>query len=541
MADFFFNLFNTNGFPARWNCGTWTAGHGWLHIIADSAIFAAYFAIPCLLAYFVLRRRDLPFPPIFWLFAMFILSCGIGHAIEASIFWHPWYRLSGFVKMITAIVSWATVIGLIPLIPKALSLPGLAAVNKQLREEIARREIAVQERQKLETQMLQAQKLESMGILAGGIAHDFNNILTGILGYIDLARMDLPEDSPVQHYMNEVVNNAQKAAGLAHQMLAYSGKGKFVVEPVNLSNLVEDGKGLCAISVSKKCKLSYDLDDSIPECDADSTQLNQVLMNLVINASESLHDQPGEIHVRTGVMYCERSYLSDTYLDETLPEGEYVYLEVEDNGSGMSEETQSRLFDPFFTTKFTGRGLGLAAVFGIIRGHHGAIKVSSIIGEGSSFRALFPVSSSAQRVVEMPLLPVSTYHGQGKVLVVDDELVIRELATNMLQRMGFEVIVARDGQEGIEQYKAHASSIQLVLLDLLMPRLDGVEASVELRKINPQVRIVLTSGYNEQVASTRFVHYGMAGFLQKPYLFEQMATVIEKALVSDDAEQPHGA
>lgn len=530
MIDFFSNLFETEGFSPRWGCGTWSREHGWVHIIADSSIFAAYFAIPVLLTYFILRRRDIPFPPVFWLFAAFILSCGIGHAIEASIFWHPWYRFSGLVKVITAIVSWATVLSLIPLVPKALALPGLATINNQLLTEIARREQAELEQKQLEDQVRQSQKLESLGILAGGIAHDFNNILTGVLGYIDLARMELPPGSPARGLMEEAMKNTHRAADLTKQMLAYSGKGRFVVQPLSLTQLVIDTTRLLEVSISKKSTMKFDLAPRIPACEADATQLGQVVMNLVINASEAMNDHPGLITISTGSIDCDRSYLKESYLDDTLPGGKYVFLEVTDTGCGMTEETRKKIFDPFFTTKFTGRGLGLAAVLGIVRGHRGAIKVTSEHGRGSTFRVLLPATTQIIESATTESPRVVDAHSQGTVLVVDDEEVVRDLASAMLQRMGLQVLLANDGHQGVEMFRANRDRIQLVLLDLLMPRLDGAEAYQELRKISPGVRVILTSGYDEKVATDRFAGSGMAGFIQKPYSFEQLSSVVRTAL-----------
>lgn len=530
MSDFFLKIFDTNGFPPRWNCGSWSSTHGWIHIISDLSIFAAYFAIPCVLIYFLYRRRDVPFPPIFWLFAGFILSCGIGHAIEATIFWHPWYRFSALVKVITAMVSWATVFALIPIIPKVLAIPGIAAMNKKLLAEIARREEAEAERRKLEAQVLQTQKLESLGLLAGGIAHDFNNILTGIMGYIDLARLELPPNSIARQLMEEAAKNTQRAADLTKQMLAYSGKGRFVIQPLNLSEVVKEALPLLEISISKKVTLNHNLAPNLPNCEADRTQIDQVLMNLVINASEAMEKQSGVIQISTGMIYCSQEYLKEAYLDESLPAGNYVYLEVMDTGSGMSEATRVKIFDPFFTTKFTGRGLGLAAVLGIVRGHRGAIKVISELGKGTTFRVLFPATNKGISQEVTVHSPSQSKIGSGTVLVVDDEEVVRNLATGMLQRMGFHVLTAKDGADAIEVFRHNADRIRLVLLDLLMPNLDGAETLKELRLIRPEIRILLSSGYNEELAKQEFTTSRLTGFVQKPYNYEQLFNAIKQAL-----------
>lgn len=392
MLTSFAYLFDTTGFPPRWYCGEWSAAHGWLHIVSDLGIFTAYFAIPCVLVYFVRKRADVPFMPVVWLFAAFILSCGIGHAIEASLFWHPWYRLSGLVKLVTALVSWATVLALIPLVPKALALPGLAAVNRQLREEIERRERAEAERLEFERQMLQAQKLESLGVMAGGIAHDFNNLLTGIMGHADLARAGAAAGSAARAHAEEVLAGARRAAQLTNQMLAYSGGGRFVVGPVHVPALVEGLNRLLRVSVPKKCELRVEVGPDVPPVVADAAQLNQVVMNLVINGAEALNGAEGAVTVRVSARHRSADELADAFPTPRLPAGEYVALEVADTGCGMSEETRAKIFDPFFTTKFTGRGLGLAAVLGAVRAAGGFVLVESEPGGGTTVDLYLPLA-----------------------------------------------------------------------------------------------------------------------------------------------------
>ena len=248
-----------------------------------------------------------------------------------------------------------------------------------------------EERLRLEGQLQHAQKLESLGVLAGGIAHDFNNLLTGVLGNAEIALTDLPPEAPARTQLQAISTAAQRAAELTKQMLAYSGKGRFVVQHLNLSTLVEEMANLLEVSISKKAVVSYNFARDLPPIEADATQIRQIIMNLMTNGSEAIGSTSGSISVSTGVMEADRPYLSETYLDEQLPEGCYVYLEVSDTGCGFEAETMGKLFDPFFTTKFTGRGLGLAAVLGIVRGHGGAVKVSSEPARGSTFRVLVPM------------------------------------------------------------------------------------------------------------------------------------------------------
>jgi PAS domain S-box-containing protein len=397
--------------------------------------------------------------------------------------------------------------------------------------DVSERMRVAQERHTLEGRIQQAQKLESLGVLAGGIAHDFNNILTSVLGYADLALLDLPVSAPARAHIEQLMIGARRAADLTHQMLAYSGKGRFVVQVLDLADVVREMITLLEVSISKKCVLKFRFADNLPAIEADPTQLRQVIMNLIVNASEAIGERSGVIAVSTGTMECDRAYLAGSYLDENLPEGTYVYLEVADTGVGMDEATRVRIFEPFFTTKFTGRGLGLAAVLGIVRGHRGAIKVYTEPGRGTTFKVLFPTVIGSVSPAAAPLAgSASGWRGSGVILIVDDEEAVRVLARSMLTRVGFTVLTAADGRQGVETFRAVAEDVRLVLLDMTMPHMDGEEAFREMRRIRPDARVVLTSGYNEQDATTRFAGKGLAGFLQKPFRFETLLTVLRKAL-----------
>ncbi len=393
-------------------------------------------------------------------------------------------------------------------------------------------------RLELERQVQHAQKLESLGILAGGIAHDFNNLLTGILGYSDLALSALAPGTSVYGYLEEVVKGARQAAALTQQMLAYSGKGRFLVKSLDLAKLIEEMGRLLEISISKKCILRYEFIPGLPLVEADASQIRQIVMNLVINASEAIGDRSGVIAVSTGAMFCDKAYFAETYLDEDLAEGLYVYLEVSDNGCGMSPETQAKIFDPFFTTKFTGRGLGLAAVLGIVRGHRGAVKVYSELGRGTTIKVLFPISE--QQGVEMHLAPVAPvgWRTSGLALIVDDEESVRALARVMLEKMGFSVMTAADGREAVEIFRQKSDQITLVLLDMTMPHLNGEETYREMRRIRSGVCTILSSGYNEQSATNRFAGKGLAGFIQKPYRYEGLRDVVQKAIEGQSLPSP---
>jgi PAS domain S-box-containing protein len=391
-----------------------------------------------------------------------------------------------------------------------------------------------QERETLEAHMRHVQKLESLGVLAGGIAHDFNNLLTGILGNAELARHEMPLGSAAVVYLHDVEDIARRAADLCRQMLAYSGRGQFVVEPLSLNSVVREMGRMLAVSVSKKATLSYDLSPELPALTADANQIRQLVMNLITNASEALENQSGAIVIRTDVATFDREYLKNTYLDDQLPEGRYVYLEVTDTGCGMSPEDQQRMFEPFFTTKFTGRGLGMAAVLGIMRGHRGAIKVDSKRGQGTTITLLFPAAEAT--LPEQPMNTVSSqayWKGQGTVLVVDDEEPVRTVAQRLLERLGFRAIVASDGHQALELFRAHHQDLICVLLDLTMPRLDGPEAFRQMRQQGPKVPILLTSGYTQQHAATAFGDEQPAGFVQKPLDLQKLRDSLRR--IGDDA------
>jgi PAS domain S-box-containing protein len=380
----------------------------------------------------------------------------------------------------------------------------------------------ITERRNLENQLRHAQKLESLGVLAGGIAHDFNNLLVGMLGYAGLALTRLPAESVARGYVEKIEASARRAAELTNQMLAYSGKGTFVVRPLDLSRLVEEVGRLLAASISKKAVLRYDCAHDLPPVVGDATQLHQVVMNLITNASDALGDQPGVITLKTRALRVEREYLAQTYINDELPGGLYVCLEVSDTGCGMDRETLGRIFDPFFSTKFAGRGLGLAAVLGIVRGHKGAIKVYSEGGRGTTFKILFAAEEVEKGALEAQMQPTDTmldaWRGHGLVLVADDEEIARSMAKDVLTEYGFSVVMAENGREAVEMFRTRAQDLVAVLLDLTMPVLNGQEAFEEIQQIRAEVPVVLSSGYTEQDASARFTGARPAAFIQKPYI-----------------------
>jgi PAS domain S-box-containing protein len=389
--------------------------------------------------------------------------------------------------------------------------------------------VNVTERRRAEEALLQAQKMESMGVLAGGIAHDFNNLLVGILGNAGLALAELPRDSSAAPIIHEIETAGQRAADLARQMLAYSGKGRFVIQALDINALVLEMTQLLRVSINRSAVLRNDLASNLPAVEGDATQLRQVVMNLVVNASDALGEAGGSIRVSTGIVRANRGELNELYLAPHLPEGDYIFVEVADSGSGMDAETRARIFDPFFTTKFTGRGLGLAAVLGIVRGHKGAIRVQSEPGNGATFTLLLPkVTTSVRAPVTVPSAPAWT--SKGSVLVVDDEETVRTVTGRAIKLFGFTPILASDGQEGVDLFREHQDEVVCVLLDMTMPRLNGEDAFVLIRQIRPDARVILTSGYAEHDATARFVDKGLAGFIQKPYELSTLRGALRAAI-----------
>ena len=390
------------------------------------------------------------------------------------------------------------------------------------------------ERRRLADQTHESQKLESLGLLAGGIAHDFNNLLVGILGNASLALMDISENHPAAACLRDVELAAQRAAGLAKQLLAYSGRGRFVVEPIDLATLIEEMGHLLEASVPKSISLRFHFEEPLSAVMADASQLRQLVMNLLMNAAQAIGDKSGIITISTSMMDCDKRYLANAFGAAELAEGRYVFLEVSDTGCGMDAETQAKMFDPFYTTKRDGRGLGLSAVLGIMRAHAGAIRVYSEVGRGTTFKLLLPECEEAARESEKRVSIPGTWKASGTVLVVDDEASVRQFARRCLQRFGFDVLTAEDGREGLAIYKTHQDTIKVVLLDMMMPHMGGEKTFTELRRVNPDVRVVLSSGYNEQDAVRRFAGRGLAGFIQKPYQVEKLEEAIRAAIKSGE-------
>ncbi|MGA3237909.1 MAG: response regulator [Bryobacteraceae bacterium] len=387
----------------------------------------------------------------------------------------------------------------------------------------------ITERIRIEEQLRHTQKLESLGVLAGGVAHDFNNLLTGILGNASLALDNIGPSHPNRPLIEEVMKAAERAAELTRQLLAYAGKGRFVMRTLDLSELVREISSLVQTSFPKHAQLRMQLADDLPGIDADPGQLQQIVMNLVINGAEAIGAQGGSVLVRTTLQDVDEPYIDTmSSAGELMRSGRYVALEVHDTGAGMDEETLAKIFDPFFSTKFAGRGLGLSAVLGIVRAHKGALKVYSEPGQGTTFKVLFPASAGPVANVAAPAKRDLT--GAGTVLIVDDEEIVRTTARHTLLRYGYQSVSAQDGEAALKAYRDFQGKVALVLLDLTMPVMSGEETLRQLQLMDPHVKVLLTSGYNEVEAVQRFAGKGLAGFIQKPFTAAALAGKVKEAL-----------
>ncbi len=383
--------------------------------------------------------------------------------------------------------------------------------------DITERQAAEEHKRLLERKLLEAQKLESLGVLAGGVAHDFNNILTSILGNASLAALDLPENHRVRRQLAQIERASQRAADLCSQMLAYAGRATVLTAPVNLSELIRDTTALLEISVGKRVRLDLQFDDQAAAVMGDATQLRQIVMNLVINAADAMGVRTdGVVAVRTSARTLTADFFEAAIQSPKRPAGRYVGLEVSDNGSGMPPEVLARIFEPFFTTKFSGRGLGLAAVLGIVQSHGGALFVESAPGKGTTFRLFLPATQAPAAGTRVPFAPIPGSL-RGTVLVVDDEEAVRELGTQALTLLGVTAFEARDGEAAVKFLRAHSGPIDLVLLDITMPGLSGDETLRQLREIRPNLRAVIMSGFSEGEIMQRCANLGIAGYLPKPF------------------------
>ncbi|MDX8396202.1 MAG: PAS domain S-box protein [Mariprofundaceae bacterium] len=405
--------------------------------------------------------------------------------------------------------------------PQSKLITGFASIQRDITES-----------KRLEQQTEHAQRLESLGVMAGGIAHDFNNLLAAIMGNAGLALKKMDADSPTSRYLHNINNASESAALLCKQMLAYSGQGQFISASINISAMIQDITQLLNTSISKKAELGLALQEDLPAIQGDPGQIQQVVMNLVINASEALEDSAGHISASTKTILLAEKDLIDLLGADYMQAGEHVVLTVRDTGCGMSPETQQKIFEPFFTTKFTGRGLGMSALLGIIRSHHGGIKLTSHLGQGTEFNVYLPVCAESE--------PITSAHSStnmqaavnipGVVLIVDDEEAIREMCVDILTDENLPILTACDGEEAVSIFREQHENIALVILDMTMPKMDGVEAARNMFEISPTTKVIISSGYSEDDISKQFEGKNIFGFVQKPYAPDALIKKVIHAL-----------
>lgn len=382
----------------------------------------------------------------------------------------------------------------------------------------------ITERRRSEETVRQAQRLESLAVLAGGIAHDFNNLLTATFGHLHVARQ-LTTDERVAGHLDSIEQAVAKAADLTRQLLAYGGKGQFAVEPVDLGALVHDMTELLRVSIPKSVSIACEVAPGAVAVEADRAQMQQLIMNLITNAGEAIGDAEGSVSVRVAPVELDEATARHDFVGQEVRPGPMVMLEVTDTGAGMSQETLARIFDPFFSTKASGRGLGLSALRGILRAHHGGVRILSELGRGTTFRVLVPATTSRPRP---PARPSIGAKGEGTVLVVDDEANVRASLRAVFEQLGFKVIEADSGARAIEIFRELHASIGWVFMDLTMPRMDGHATFLELRGIDPGVVVVLSSGWAESEVMQRFAGHPPSAFLAKPFTLGELQRVLER-------------
>ena len=398
-------------------------------------------------------------------------------------------------------------------------------------QDITDRKKSEEDRYALEQKFQQTQRLESLGVLTGGIAHDFNNILTVIVGNCSLAKMNPGNE---KSYLPNIEMAAARATELCRQMLAYAGKTQTTKTEVNLSILVDEIVSMLKTTLPHNTVIKPHLSADLPCINADASQIRQVVMNLIINASEAIGKVQGEVNISLAKTTIIAGSPVNDYHGRSIPSGAYVCLEITDNGCGMDEQTKLRIFEPFFTTKFTGRGLGMSAVIGIISSHGGALQLFSHLGQGTTFKVYLPVPTSDPAGAGRLGLPTPSapWQGSGIILLVEDEDQVRLIAKTLLLKFGFTVLEAVNGKEALELYQKNADDIRLVLTDMGMPVMDGYELFYELKNRNSKLPIIVSSGFADTEVTSRIGSDNIAGFINKPYNPEQLLEVL-KGVVED--------
>jgi signal transduction histidine kinase len=479
----------------------WNPPLVWLHVVSDILIGFAFLSIPLAMGYFLLKRRDLPFPRFFGIVALLIFACGLTYLLAAYTVYVPAYWLEGAVKAFTALLSILAAVLLVPLLPKALGLPSLATAMDDIKQLKGELEMQLEESRIKDSALRQAQKMESIGTLAGGVAHDFNNILSAITGYGHLTLMKMAKDDPLRLYVQNMLEAAERAAHLTKDLLLFGRKQITDRKPVDLNEIIRKVEKLLVRVIGEDIECKTLLHNAPLMVFADVHQIEQILMNFATNARDAMPGG-GTFTITTESVRLEDEFIASHGYGRS---GAYALVTVSDTGQGMDEETRQRVFEPFFTTKDVGKGtgLGLAVVYGIIKQHEGYINVYSEPGKGTTFSIYLPEIASGTSTGEETQEEGPLPRGTETILLAEDAKPVRDLVKNVLEEFGYRVIAAVDGEDAVNKFLKNRDTIQLLLFDLVMPKKTGKEAYDEIKKIRPDIKVIFSSGYAPDIIRQR--------------------------------------
>jgi signal transduction histidine kinase/CheY-like chemotaxis protein len=543
MWSFLERLLDSSTLSPHGICLLWEPELIWLHVISDAIIAASYFSIPFALAIVVSKRRDFQFGWVAWLFAAFILACGLTHVFSIYTLWVPIYGIEGILKALTAIASIFTAVLLWPLIPKVLAIP----TEAQLREAHIALEEEGRQRQRSELQLQrfreaevnenkvrQAQKMEAVGQLTGGIAHDFNNLLTVITGTIDILAEAVAKDRQLSEIAGLIRDAADRGASLTRHLLAFARKQPLRPTDVDVNELMASTVELLRPTIGDQVELDFRPQDGLPSALVDSHQLATAIINLALNARDAM-PKGGRLVIETRTARLEPA---DVHGYEGLTAGDYVAIAVSDTGHGIAEDDLAKVFEPFFTTKEVGKGtgLGLSMVYGFVRQSNGHITIESEAGKGTRVMLYLPqATASSQPAPGDRQLLQSAKGAQEIVLVVEDDKLVRSYVLAQIESLGYTTLSASNGPEALSVLDS-GTPVDLMFTDVIMPgRMNGRELATEALKRRPGLRVLFTSGYSENAIDQDGKLEDGILFLGKPYSRAELARMLQVALREDEA------
>ena len=576
LLEFFSKLFANDFYPPKM-CFREDSAVLWLNVISDSLIALAYYLIPFLLFYYTRKRRDIGFHWIFVAFGTFILACGTTHLLGAVTVWNPVYRLDGVVKAITAIASIATFAMLGRMMPVLIRIPSPAqlageiedrraaeaeilTMNAELEGRVASRtaelvqnewmyrklaeeqELAaaslahalddlqreMKQRHDLESQLVQSQKMEAIGRLAGGVAHDFNNLLTVILGYNEMLREHAKEDPIALDFTLEVLQAAERASALTNQLLAFSRRQVAMPRVLDLNQVVQHIDKMLHRIIGEDVELQLKLAAGLSPVKADPSHIDQVIMNLAVNSRDAMPNG-GSLTIETADVQLTEEYAGSPL---GIAAGWYVMLAVSDTGTGMDELTKSRIFEPFFTTKEKGKGtgLGLSIVYGIVKQNGGEIQVYSEPGRGTAFKIYLPVALEAAEDRRTARGATQAVAATETILLVEDEHQVRNLTRAMLGRQGYRILDAGSAVEALTLARDTAVPIDLLLTDIVMPQMNGLELAKEIMAARPGIKVLFMSGYTDSAVVKQGILTAEMPFIKKPFTSASLHSKVREVL-----------